>query len=269
MTSARGRRHPLGVADTQPPVARVRARSRGVFVYTTIVNIIERPDGIKIASFFIVSDHRRPRSSRASLRSTELRVQRVEPDETARRFIDEAGRGRRDPHHRQPARIAGSRRSTRTSCARPASTHHLTADDAACCSSRSGPATRRSSATSCRSKASRSDGYRVLRAARLGDPERDCRAAPLHPRRNGTDPARLLRLDRRQPIVYLMKFLALRRRGHGPGHARSAAAERVGPAQAPTHPRGVSVSAAHAASVTAHSSTPRPFTAVTCSCSRS
>ena len=54
--------------------------SRVVFVYTTIVNIIERPDGIKIASCFIVAIVVTSLVSRV-LRSTELRVQAVEPDE--------------------------------------------------------------------------------------------------------------------------------------------------------------------------------------------
>jgi hypothetical protein len=61
-----------------------------VFVYTTIVNIFERPDGVKIASWFIVTIIVTSLISRV-LRSTELRVQSVEPDETAVRFIHEAG----------------------------------------------------------------------------------------------------------------------------------------------------------------------------------
>jgi FtsH-binding integral membrane protein len=61
-----------------------------VFVYTTIVNIFERPDGVKIASWFIVTIIVTSLISRV-LRSTELRVQAVEPDETAVRFIHEAG----------------------------------------------------------------------------------------------------------------------------------------------------------------------------------
>ncbi len=63
-----------------------------VFSYTTIVNIIERPEGIKIASFFIFSIIAVSFISR-TLRSTELRVERVELNETARQFIDEARAG--------------------------------------------------------------------------------------------------------------------------------------------------------------------------------
>jgi hypothetical protein len=63
-----------------------------VFVYTTVVNIIERPEGIKIASFFIGAIVLASFVSRA-LRTTELRVERVELDEAATGFIREAGRG--------------------------------------------------------------------------------------------------------------------------------------------------------------------------------
>jgi hypothetical protein len=60
-----------------------------VFVYTTITNVIERPDGVKIASWFILTIIGTSMISRV-MRSTELRVQSVEPDEAALRFIREA-----------------------------------------------------------------------------------------------------------------------------------------------------------------------------------
>lgn len=59
-----------------------------VFIYTTILNIIERPDGVKIAAFFISAIIMTSLISRV-LRSTELRVEQIEIDETARRFISE------------------------------------------------------------------------------------------------------------------------------------------------------------------------------------
>jgi hypothetical protein len=63
-----------------------------VFSYTTITNIVERPEGIKIASFFIGAIVVVSFISRA-LRSTELRVDGVELGETARSFIEEARKG--------------------------------------------------------------------------------------------------------------------------------------------------------------------------------
>ena len=63
-----------------------------IFGYTTVVNIFERPEGIKIASFFIFSIIAVSFISR-TLRSTELRVESVELNETARQFIEEARAG--------------------------------------------------------------------------------------------------------------------------------------------------------------------------------
>jgi len=63
----------------------------GVFLYTTVTNMIERPEGIKIASVFIATIVIMSLVSRA-LRSTELRVQGFEPDETALLFIKSAAR---------------------------------------------------------------------------------------------------------------------------------------------------------------------------------
>jgi hypothetical protein len=60
-----------------------------VFVYATVANVIERPDGIKIASFFIGAIVITSLVSRV-LRTTELRVDRIEVDDTAQRFIDQA-----------------------------------------------------------------------------------------------------------------------------------------------------------------------------------
>jgi len=60
-----------------------------VFGYTTVVNVIERPDGIKIAGFFIALILLVSFLSRLA-RTTELRANRFEIDETAQRFLDEA-----------------------------------------------------------------------------------------------------------------------------------------------------------------------------------
>ena len=63
-----------------------------IFVYTTIQNIHERPEGIKIASFFILTIIVASLFSRV-WRSTELRVERIELDDQARQFIKDAARG--------------------------------------------------------------------------------------------------------------------------------------------------------------------------------
>jgi hypothetical protein len=53
-----------------------------VFAYTTVVNMVERPDGLKIASFFILAIIASSLTSRV-LRSTELRIKHVNFDEAA------------------------------------------------------------------------------------------------------------------------------------------------------------------------------------------
>src|SRR4029453_2395579 len=60
-----------------------------VFAYTTVANIIERPDGVKIASFFIAAILVTSLISRVT-RATELRATEVHLDQTARRFLEEA-----------------------------------------------------------------------------------------------------------------------------------------------------------------------------------
>jgi hypothetical protein len=73
-----------------------------VFGYTTIVNVYERPEGIKIASIFIFGIVLASLVSRV-WRTTELRVVELVLDDKARAFIEEAGR-------RGDVRIVANRR---------------------------------------------------------------------------------------------------------------------------------------------------------------
>jgi hypothetical protein len=63
-----------------------------VFAYTTVANVLERPEGVQIASLFIAAILVTSLVSRIS-RSTELRVRGVELDATAERYVQEASRG--------------------------------------------------------------------------------------------------------------------------------------------------------------------------------
>lgn len=63
-----------------------------IFAYTTVLNIVEQPEGMKIALLFVVAIVISSLISRV-WRSTELRVERVELDDTAREFISQAARG--------------------------------------------------------------------------------------------------------------------------------------------------------------------------------
>lgn len=60
-----------------------------VFLYTTVTNMIERPEGIRIASVFIVTIILTSLLSRVA-RSMELRIHGVALDEQAQTFIDQA-----------------------------------------------------------------------------------------------------------------------------------------------------------------------------------
>ncbi|MEJ2860518.1 amino acid transporter [Actinomycetospora flava] len=62
-----------------------------VFVYTTVANMIERPEGLKIGLMFVAAIFVVSFLSRV-LRSTELRITAVHLDKTARRIVREAHR---------------------------------------------------------------------------------------------------------------------------------------------------------------------------------
>ena len=166
-----------------------------IFVYTTIVNIVERPEGLKIAAWFIVDDRRHSLVSRV-LRSTELRVQsrRARRDGAA---LPRATRGR------GPVRIIANRPDSglpeeyEHKLREASESHHLPADEQVLfLEVRPGDASEFSGVLHV-------VGVNVgpLPRAALrqpGDPERDRRAAALHPRRDRADSARLLRVDRGQ-----------------------------------------------------------------------
>jgi hypothetical protein len=76
-----------------------------VFAYTTVQNIHERPEGIKIASFFILTIVATSLLSRV-WRSTELRVEEIELDDVARGYIEDLIRRGCD------IRIVANRRDT-------------------------------------------------------------------------------------------------------------------------------------------------------------
>jgi hypothetical protein len=61
-----------------------------IFIFTLVMNIVERPEGLKIAILFVLAIIVTSFISRVS-RSTELRVECVEMDDAAQRFIEEFG----------------------------------------------------------------------------------------------------------------------------------------------------------------------------------
>jgi hypothetical protein len=79
----------LGLAHRQDRKWIAFAAITLIFIYTTITNVIERPDGVQIATWFIVTIIVTSLISRV-LRSTELRVQGVKADPVAEQFLREA-----------------------------------------------------------------------------------------------------------------------------------------------------------------------------------
>jgi hypothetical protein len=98
-----------------------------IFAYTTVANIIERPEGIQIASLFIIGIIAASLISRVA-RSTELRIEAVEYDDVAINLIREAA-GRptlriiaHRPDTGEPAEYAAKLEEARRS-------HHLATKD--------------------------------------------------------------------------------------------------------------------------------------------
>jgi len=82
----------VAVTVAQPEVRKRFFVVTAIFVYTTILNVIERPEGIKIAGAFILGIVVSSLISRVR-RSTELRHEGVEYDAVAKRFLDAAAEG--------------------------------------------------------------------------------------------------------------------------------------------------------------------------------
>jgi amino acid permease len=101
----------MSSASVAVTIANWRTGRRGVwllmtlvFAYTTVANIVERPEGIKIASLFILAIVCTSLLSRA-IRSTELRIDKVRLNPKAQAFIREVGpRGVRIIAHRPDKR---------------------------------------------------------------------------------------------------------------------------------------------------------------------
>ncbi len=74
-----------------------------IFAYTTLINIKDQPEGLKIALLFIVGIVVTSFISRV-IRSTEVRIEKIELDETALQFFDDL--------NDRPIRIVAHRRET-------------------------------------------------------------------------------------------------------------------------------------------------------------
>lgn len=176
-----------------------------VFFYTTIANIFERPEGIKIASIFILTIVVTSLVSRA-LRSTELRVTGVEPDALAARFLDEAGRG-------GAIRIiatrpgSGAKEQYEAKLNEAREIHHLTPDDLVLLLEVS-PGDTSQFSEILAVHGVEVNGYRVLRAQSPAIPNAIAALLLYIRDRTGKIPHAYFGWTEGNPLTYLLKFLA-------------------------------------------------------------
>jgi hypothetical protein len=174
------------------------------FAYTTVVNIFERPEGIQIASLFIISIIVASLVSRV-VRSTEVRIEGIEYDATAGRFISDAT-------DRRAVRIIASRPNTglpdeyARKLANAMESHHLPDASVLFLEVTPGDASDFSGHLSVNGV--NVGGYRVLRCTSPAVP--NAIAGLLLDLRDRTDtiPHAYFGWTEGNPIAYLLKFLA-------------------------------------------------------------
>ena len=202
----------MGSASLAVTIAAWRAGTRWfgyllltlIFGYTTLVNIIDRPEGLKIANIFIIGIVISSMVSRV-LRSTELRVQSVEADDLARQFLDAAVGG--------AVRIIANRPDTglpeeyEHKLKEAMESHHLTPDDAVVfVEVRPGDVSEFSGVLQVRGATV--DRHRVLRCVSPAIPNAIA-ALLLYVRdRTGKIPHAYFGWTEGNPLAYLLKFLA-------------------------------------------------------------
>jgi len=175
-----------------------------VFIYTTLLNIYERPEGIKIASWFIATIIVTSMISRV-LRSTELRVHEVHFDPQALRFLRDAGA--------RPVRILairpgdGRREAYEAKMKEASQSHHLPESQGVLfLEIKPGDASDFTDTLDV--FGAEVGGYRVLRATSPAIPNAIA-ALLIHIRdRTGTIPHAYFGWTEGNPIAYLLKFLA-------------------------------------------------------------
>jgi hypothetical protein len=176
-----------------------------LFAYTTVTNMIERPEGIKIASVFILSIVLLSLVSRA-LRSTELRVAGVEPDPQAAKFIEEAAK-------REVLRIlanrpgAGDRKEYEDKMREAQDSHHLSPSEPLLFLEVQ-PGDVSQFSENLRVRGATVDGFCILRCESPAIPNAIA-ALLIHIRdRTGKLPHVYFGWTEGNPITYLLRFLA-------------------------------------------------------------
>jgi hypothetical protein len=175
-----------------------------IFGYTTVVNIYERPEGIKIASVFIASIICTSLVSRV-LRSTELRVHSVNPDPQALRFIADNGSA--------PVRVIANRPDTgqpdeyRHKLREAMESHHLP-DDQQVLFVEVRPGDVSEFSDSLKVEGVQIGEYRVLRCVSPAVPNAIAALLLFLRDKTGNTPHAYFGWTEGNPIAYLLKFLA-------------------------------------------------------------
>ena len=175
-----------------------------VFIYTTVVNLVERPEGLKIAAWFIIAIITSSLVSRV-LRSTEIRIEGVDYDEVAGRFVHDCA-------ERKSVRIIASRPNTglpeeyARKLADARTSHHLPDEAVMFLEVRPGDASDFSDVLHMTGHVI--GGHRVLRCVSPAIP--NAIAGLLLDLRDRTDaiPHAYFGWTEGNPIAYLLKFLA-------------------------------------------------------------
>jgi hypothetical protein len=176
-----------------------------VFFYTSVTNMFERPEGIKIASMFILTIVVMSLVSRA-LRSTELRVHGIVADARATAFIDQA-------RHGEAIRIIANRPGDGTAqeyedkLREARHSHHLPETDPVLfLEVRPGDASQFSEELHV--EGVHVDSYRVLRCQSAAIPNAIAALLLYIRDRSGQIPHVYFGWTEGNPITYLLKFLA-------------------------------------------------------------
>ncbi len=175
-----------------------------VFVYTTLLNIYERPEGIKIASWFIATIIVTSMISRV-MRSTELRIRAIEPDDVTLQFMREAGAA---PVRILAIRPGDGRKEAYENKMREARESHHLPEDQSVLFLEVRPGDVSDFAGTLKVTGADIGGYHVLRATSPAIPNAIA-ALLLHIRdQTGQIPHAYFGWTEGNPIVYLLKFLA-------------------------------------------------------------
>ena len=175
-----------------------------VFVYTTLLNIYERPEGIKIASWFIATIIATSMISRV-LRSTELRIQSVEAGATARDFIRSAGNA---PVRLLAIRPGDGRREAYENKIREARESHHLPEDQPVLFLEVSPGNVSDFTGTLKVEGVDIGGYRVLRSTSPAIPNAIAALLLYIRDQTGQIPHAYFGWTEGNPVVYLLKFLA-------------------------------------------------------------